>query len=440
MVGMQTRRLPGIDAAWLRMDRPTNLMVVTGLFFFAEPIEAERIRELLRERLLRYRRFRERVVHGAFGGARAELVEDLDVADHVVEARLEGPGDKAGMERYVSELLSRPLDMSRPPWEFHVVQNCVGGTAVVGRLHHCIADGIALMGVILSMTDAIDGAEVLVPHAAPEIRGLGMRVLVALDSVVSLLRMTFRPSDPRTVLKGALGVEKRVAWTPAMPLESVRATKDAFGATINDVLLTAVAGALRAYLLERGDRIDRLDVRAAVPVNLRPERHMGKLGNCFGLMFVSLPVGIADPRKRLEVLKRRLDGLKRSTEPLVGLWVLRLMGWLPLFVQRFIVRIFGSKISAVMTNVPGPRKRLGMAGGVVNGLLYWVPQSGDAGMGVSIFSYAGTVRVGIATDAGLVPDPGRIVELLREELDSLGALASQASSTGAGVCSSVSPP
>jgi len=310
---------------------------------------------------------------------------------------------------------------------------------VVGRLHHCIADGIALMQVILSMTEQADGAAPPVPRAAPRVEGLVTRVLLGLDSVVSLLRLTFRPRDPATVLKGRLGVEKRAAWTPAMPLDDVRRTKDALGATINDVLLAAVAGGLRRYLLERGDSIERLDVRAAVPVNLRPERHMGKLGNCFGLVFVALPVGIDDPLKRLAVLKRRLDALKRSTEPIVALAILRLMGWMPLSLQRLVVRIFGSKISAVMTNVPGPRERLRLAGEEVDGLLFWVPQSGNAALGVSIFSYAGTVRVGIASDAGLVPDPGRIVEHLLDELASLAA-AGSAHAAGGATSSSVGPP
>ena len=415
--------MPGVDAAWLRMDSPVNLMMVTGLFFFAEPIAADRIRDLFRERLLRYRRFRERAVQGRWWGGRLELVDEVDLRAHVVEDRLPGPGDRAEMERWMGGLLSRPLDMSRPPWEFHVVQNCIGGTAVVGRLHHCIGDGIALMQVVLSMTEQADGAAPPVPHAVPPFDGLLMRVLVSVSAAASLVRMTFRRPDPATSLKGPLGVPKRVAWTPAMPLDDVRRTKDALGATINDVLLTAVAGGLRRYLLERGDRIEGLDIRAAVPVNLRPEKHMGKLGNCFGLIFVALPVGIADPRERLAVLQRRLGAQKRSTEPIAVLAVLRMMGWMPRWMQRVIVRIFGSKITAVMSNVPGPRQRLRMAGGEVDGILFWVPQSGNAGLGVSIFSYAGTVRVGLASDAGLIPDPARIVEHLRAELVELEAVA-----------------
>jgi WS/DGAT/MGAT family acyltransferase len=421
---MERRRMPGIDAAWLRMDRPNNLMVVTGLFFFARPVAADDLRQLFRERLLRYRRFRERVLPGRLG-ARYELLDDVDLGYHVVEERLADPGDKAVMEAYVSDLLSERLDPSQPLWRFHVVQNCVGGTAVVARLHHCVADGIALMQVVLSMTERPDGAAPPVPHAAPEVKGLVTRVLLGLDSVVSLVRMTFRSRDPRTVLKGPLSVRKRAAWTPVLSLEQVRRTKDGLGATINDVLLTAVASALRRYLLERGDAIDRLDLRAAIPVNLRSEKDMGKLGNQFGLIFVALPVGIDDPRKRLEVLQRRLLALKRSTEPYVVLGILRLMGWLPRAVQRLIVRIFGSKITAVMSNVPGPRERLLMAGHEVESMLFWVPQSGDAGLGVSIFSYAGTVRVGIATDEGLCPDPGRILEHFEAELGELARLAGE---------------
>ena len=415
--------MPGVDAAWLRMDDPANLMMVTGLFFFARPVPPRGIRDLVAARLLRYRRFGERAVPGRLGGARWERVEAVDLDRHVLGERLPEPGDKAALERRVSELMSEPLDPLHPLWQFHVVQNCVGGTAVVVRIHHCVADGIALMQVALSLTESGDGQGALVPHAAPALGGPLRRIGIGLLCVGTLLRMTLRPADPRTPQTGPPGIAKGVAWTPAIPFEDVRAVKDALDATVNDVLLTAVAGALRRHLVERGVRPAALDLRAAVPVNLRPERHMDKLGNCFGLIFVALPVGIADPLERLRVLKARLDALKRSTEPLTSLAVLRVMGHLPRVVQGLLVRLFGSKITAVMTNVPGPRTHLTMAGERVDGILFWVPQSGRAGLGVSLFSYAGTVRVGVAADRGLVPDPGGLVRAFEAELDALRAAA-----------------
>ncbi len=407
--------MPGVDAAWLRMDHPTNLMMVTALFFFASPVGADAIRELVAARLLRYRRFGERAERVAWGGARWVRVDDVDLRQHVLEESLPDRGERADLERLVNGLMSRPLDPDRPLWQFHVVQNCLGGTAVVVRIHHCVADGVALMQVVLSLTESPAGEEIVVPHAAPPLGGWLRRLGIGIVCLGTLVRMTFRSRDPPTPLKGPLGVPKGAAWTPAIPFERVRAIKEALGATVNDVVLTAVAGALRRYLIQRGTSPDGLDLRAAVPVNLRAAGDMDKLGNAFGLIFVSLPVGIADPRERLRVLKRRLDGMKRSTEPLTALGVLHAIGRMPAAVQDLVVRIFGSKITAVMTNVPGPPTHLTMAGERVDGILFWVPQSGRAGLGVSIFTYAGTLRVGVAADLGLVPDPGDLVRAFEDE-------------------------
>lgn len=162
-----------------------------------------------------------------------------------------------------------------------------------------------------------------------------------------------------------------------------------------------------------------LSFRCAMPVNLRPLEEMAELGNRFGLIFLSLPVGIADPLARLAELQRRASALKRSAEPLVVFSLLRAMGVLPQFVHTAMVKIFASKATAVFTNVPGPRAPLYLAGRKIRELYFWVPQAGRLGLGVSIFSYAGHVRMGVVTDAGLVPDPERIIDGFRAELDAL---------------------
>jgi hypothetical protein len=185
-------------------------------------------------------------------------------------------------------------------------------------------------------------------------------------------------------------------------------------------LITAAAGALRRYLLNRGDRVDDdLNIRAAVPVNLRPLDGPPKLGNQFGLVFLSLPLGIADPRQRLPELKRRMDELKGSPDALVSFGILNAMGRVPSQVQPLAVEFFGSKATAVMTNVPGPKQELYLAGKAIKQVMFWVPQSGRMGLGVSILSYAGNVMVGVNSDGHLVPDPERIVADFEQELSKL---------------------
>jgi diacylglycerol O-acyltransferase / wax synthase len=156
-----------------------------------------------------------------------------------------------------------------------------------------------------------------------------------------------------------------------------------------------------------------------MPVNLRPLERMAELGNQFGLIFLSLPIGAGDAVSRLRELRRRAQALKRSVEPIVVYAILRLLGVVPYAIQKLVVKIFAAKTTVVMTNVPGPREVLYLAGQPIEEIFFWVPQSGRVSLGVSIFSYAGNVRLGVGTDAGLVPDPEVIIQGFHEELDEL---------------------
>jgi WS/DGAT/MGAT family acyltransferase len=244
-------------------------------------------------------------------------------------------------------------------------------------------------------------------------------VLTGLAAIPTLGLLTFRPPDPKTAYKGKLGLAKRAAWSETISVEDVKVVGRALGCTVNDVLLTAMAGGLRRYLASHGGAPPGLNFRAAMPVNLRPLERMADLGNQFGLVFLSIPVGIEDPVERLAELKRRSSKLKRSLEPLVVLWILKTMGSLPVWVHNLVVRIFAAKTTAVMTNVPGPRKPLYLAGRKIRDIFFWVPQSGRVGLGISIFSYAGQVRLGVGTDAGLVPDPQVLVDGFHDEFEAL---------------------
>ena len=439
--------LTPVDAAWLRMEDPTNLMMVTGVLLFDERIDPARLRAVVEERLLVFPRFRQRVEDPPFGIGVPTWVTDarFDLDAHLHLTALPSPGDKAALEALVSDLMSTPLDFTKPLWQIHLVEYGEG-CALVARVHHCIADGIALIQVLLSMTDttarprrrragdgppAADGGPAWLragarlaqagfglvrdPAQAAQMAGLGA------GAAATLARIALLPPDPTTALKGDLGVIKRAAWSEPIPLADVKAAGVHVGGTINDVLVTASAGALGSYLLRRGEVVDGLDIRVAVPVNLRPLDQANRLGNQFGLVFLSLPLGMDDPRDRLAEVKRRMDELKSSLQPLVALGTLNLIGYLPTPVQPLAVSFFGSKTSAVLTNVPGPRERLYLAGRPLRRAMFWVPQSGRLGLGISILSYAGDVLVGVASDAGLVPDPQRIVDEFHVELDRLAS-------------------
>ncbi len=447
--------LSAVDRAWLRMDDPTNLMMITGVLVFEAPMDRQTLEQVLAERLLAIPKFRQRVV-GSYGSGRLAWEEDpeLDLSHHVEELTLASPGGDAELKEVVSDLMSRPLPADRPLWCFHLIHGYQGGSAVMARLHHVIGDGIALMLVLLSLTDRAPGiafddgeegnpftslftrgreAIARVRRHAEELMPEGMKLLLqpadflktvsplakGIASVGAAGKLTFRSADPKTLFKGSLGVPKRATWSQAISVEEVRETARRVQGNLNDVLLSSMAGSLGRYLRSRGVRSLGVSVRAALPVNLRPLERMADLGNQFGLVFLPLPLGILDPIERLAELKRRFRALKTSAEPLVAFQILRFLGVSPLALQRLIVRILATKATAVATSVPGPKDPLYLAGNRLSTMFFWVPQAGRVGLGLSILSYAGEVRMGVASDAGLVPDPDVIVEGFYEELEDL---------------------
>jgi WS/DGAT/MGAT family acyltransferase len=451
--------MASIDAAWLGMEDPTNLMMVTGVLALDKPVDRKRLRLLLDRRLKPFGRFHQRVVRPR---SRAnlphwEVDEHFEIENHLSHVVLPAPGGDAELRDTVSDLMSVPLDFSKPLWHMHVIDGYKGGSVVLARVHHSIADGIALVRVMLSLTDESPNPKpTRTPNkeAAPGFRlpldwlpaAIGRSVSGGRDLVMNpgraldiartgaqgayrLGRLVLLPPDPTTVFKGELGRGKRAAWSEAVPLDDFKAIGKAFGATVNDVLVATATGALRRYMEKRGERTAGIAIRASVPVNLRPVDQAHKMGNAFGLVFLTLPIGIADPARRLRAIKKEMDELKVSPEALLSFGVLSLMGLAPVEVEQLGLRFFGSKATAVLTNVPGPRQPLYMAGRKIDKVMFWVPQSGHMGLGISILSYAGGVMLGIATDAGLVPDPERIVEAFKVEFEALRQAAARIAKT-----------
>ena len=231
------------------------------------------------------------------------------------------------------------------------------------------------------------------------------------------------PDDPPSLLRGDLGTTKRVAWAEPLNLEDVKAVGRASGFTVNDVLMAAAAGALRSYMLERGADIDGITLRATVPVNLRPLEHAKKLGNHFGLVFLDLPVGEANPVRRLAHVSDCMARLKGSRQAIVAYGLLAALGMAPAAVQEVALELFSRKATAVATNVPGPQQPLYLAGCALREMMFWVPQTGSIGVGMSIMSYNGRVHFGLIADARLIPDPDAVIRRFGPEFDKLVYLA-----------------
>jgi WS/DGAT/MGAT family acyltransferase len=227
--------------------------------------------------------------------------------------------------------------------------------------------------------------------------------------------------DPQTPLKGQLGIPKRVAWSEPVVLDTVKRVGQAANAKINDVLVAAVAGALRHYMQERNVDVNGLTIRGVVPVDLRRPNRALDLGNRFGLVFLDLPVGVSGQLERLQATKEKMDAIKKSPEAAVFLGILNIFGRTPRSIEDIAVAIFGSKATLVMTNVAGARTPFYLAGCPIDRLMFWVPHPADMSMGVSILSYNGAVTLGIVADAGLIPDPERITQEFSREFERMCA-------------------
>jgi len=384
MIGRKAYLSP-VDTAWLRMEHPTNLMMITGIFIFDEMLDYEALKSILIDGLLRYDRFRQKAVRPLlpFAPPFWEFDSDFDIDAHLHRIALPEPGDQKALEQLVNDLMSTPLDYSKPLWQFHLVENYGSGCALVCRLHHCIADGIALVRVLLDLTEdeyLDEHEEAGTPKSSrtksviePEKDGarnsetkslskgeqyflkgvdfltdpVRVREAAALgiDSTTALAHLLLLTPDPDTSFKGKLGVRKSCSWSKPIPLARVKDVGRVTGGTVNDILLSTVAGALGRYLRGKGQAIGGLDFRAIVPVNLRPLDEKPTLGNSFGLVFLSLPIGIDDPMERLTELKRRMDAIKGTSEAIVAFGILNTIGITPPEIEDIVVNIFEKKAS-----------------------------------------------------------------------------------------------
>jgi diacylglycerol O-acyltransferase len=476
--GPTHERMSKVDTAWLRMDSPSNLMMIVGVWIIKPGVSHPAVCQRIEERLLHYPRFGQRVQQDASG---ASWVTDTDfkIERHVLRETLSVTAkglEQTALQERLAELAMQPLDMNHPLWEFRLVEHYQGGSALMARLHHCIADGLALIAVTQSMVDggsvpqqratrpaqeealesqdggladtlirpftdvavkaldAVgDGAVNAIEMMIDPKKGLEQGLEKGLAGSFEMAKMAYQvvrdaaalalmPDDAPTRLKGTPGTRKRVAWCQPIPLEEVKAVGRALNCSINDVLLSCVAGSLGGYLKSFGDDIKGKEIRAMVPVNLRPIEEAYKLGNRFGLAPVVLPIGIENPIERVFAVRARMGDMKGSMQPLLAFALLAVAGLLMKPAQDALLSLFSKKTTAVMTNVPGPREKLKFLGATLEQNLVWVPQSGTVGLGVSILSYGGGVQFGVISDSTLCPDPQKIIDLFEPEFAKLTLL------------------
>ena len=441
---MQAEKMSTVDRAWLRMERPLNPMVVMGLLILARPLKYAALRQLLEGRFLTFERFRCIPKSDALAG-RWIRAEHFNLDDHLQQNALPAPAGKRELEILAGELASSPLSGGRPRWSFHLVPRYLGGSALIVRIHHSYADGVALMQVLATLADEQPSpAGATRPPAAgpgffptsiPEYLALIEKTVhlalhpleavgathdaAALAGEIARLGLLL-PDDPKTGLKQPLSGVKYVAWGDPLILDEVRTVGRVLGCTVNDVLIATLAGGLGRYLDAKGENTGGITIRATVPVNLRPASESSlDLGNRFGLAFVDLPLGIRHPLERLYAVHSSMQTLKASPQALAVFELFSLVGSLPAAVEEAAIAWFGAKASLVASNVRGPDHPLHLAGVPVSQMLFWVPQTADIGIGVSMFTYQDSVQLGIIADRAVIPDPNELVSIIRAEFDRL---------------------
>lgn len=464
---MRPEMLANSDAVWISMEEPTNLMIVSGLLLFDEVVDHVRLKQVIHNRLLSFKRFRQRVMQPPVPLSPLFWEDDphFNIDTHITRMALPSPGDEGELEQMISRLISTPLDQTKPLWQVNIIENYGEGSALLVKMHHALADGLALVMILLSLADFAPDAPPRPPKPDGEKKNNGGGVLSSLikqasSTVTAVSKMTSnlmsegmetvknpsraidlaqkgtesarlasqllrQPADPKTSFKGKLGVRKKVAWSNAIPLNDVKAIKNGLNSGVNEVIIAAVAGALRTYHFNHGQPVQNIPIRAAMPVNLRSSDEMGKLGNKYGVLFVPLPIQLDTAVARLAEVTSSMAQMKEADETVITFGLQKGMEYTHHDLQSELMKLFGARATAVFSNIPGPPMPLYIAGSKIKQLIFWMPQTGKTGLGISVVTYAGQLFLGVATDEGLVPFPDEIVTAFVEEIDSLKSIVEE---------------
>lgn len=461
----QSHLLLPSDSAWLALERPDNPMTIT-VMLRVEGLTADRFREFLRVYWMAWERFRYLPVKRSPGWWWQED-PTFDVRHHldVVIDRF----SPDALRDWVSARLNQPLPLYRPLWKFWLAPNAEGGAALLLRIHHCYADGLSLLGIFDRLCPpsprqhpAIYGAPQVAdlarwasaaktwleqllasgnsesaaargaagPEAPPEesnqwreagrlLERLGEQGLKLVHECSEFL---VTEEDTDTNFRRPLLGRRQCRWSPPVPLDRFRRIARATNVTINDVLLSCVAAAVRTRLGIDGNELDDAVLHAAVPVDirsrlpgeLRPDA--GELGNYFGTVFVPLPVDGESPLERLYRIKHETRRLKKSWQPGIAWGLAATATAIPEPWREPLANVFYRKASAVVSNVPGTPETRYLGGCRITEQMFWVPQAGDIGLGISIVSYAGQVQFGVVADEAVMADPEDFLNDCLQEL------------------------
>jgi len=440
-------RLSDLDEAFLYLERPNQPMQIGCIAEIDGRFDLEELRAVLLERLGPLRRFRQRPAHSTLNlrGVTWEDDPGFDVGRHVRHVALPQPADEDTLRHVVETLFATPLPTDRPLWEIHLIDGLPGGrSALLCKVHHCMSDGISALGVLERIADPVadappeeradpaagDAAAAPRRGARPASRSLAG----ALGGVLGRLRALAEPANVRAAVRdvgsaldaiasfvqepisvlpfhGRLGNGRRMVWR-SFPFDEFDSLRVAGACTINDAVLTVIAGALRTFLDEEGVCPDDAVVRVLVPMSVRDPAVTAELGNVITALFPRLPVDEEDPLERLRRVREEMRALKgremgRATGVLLGL-----LGMIPSAVEAAALRFAPDTplVSVAVTNVRGPARQLRLLGRRIVEIHPIMNLFQGVGLAFAVASYAGRMSICASTDPSLLPEGERVID------------------------------
>lgn len=443
-------RFDKLDLAWLQIDRDDNPAQFVALLVLASPVSRAELLETLTPRLARIERMGQHVVPDSAGAVWER--GPFHPETHVIDACLPREHAPAALAALVGELAGQPLDPRAPLWQIHHVAHYLDGSALIVRMHQCIADSIALTGIVQSLTvpspatptpvgdegfDANYFARLYAPLTDAMIEGIKLSgafwarfwsVLLfpqqLFDHTHSHTALTLEigklkglANDGPVGLKTRLGGVKRAAWSPRLATEQMEAVARTRQAPANVVLIAVLTAALHEELQGLGHATDGVMLRALMPVNLREESMTGELGNRCGLVPLDLPVGAMDAGARLRAIQQSLESLGTdSARHHQTLGIFSLLGQTSPSAQDQVLELLSQKTSALLCPVPAAQTPRYLCGARIAEQMYWSAGFGTLGLSLSIVHYDGAYQIGVLADTAILPDPASLIARLMDAL------------------------
>ncbi|ETR72643.1 MAG: acyltransferase wes family protein [Candidatus Magnetoglobus multicellularis str. Araruama] len=449
---------------WLSVDRPINLSVFSGLIELSAPIDIRSFRALIEKRLMQLTPFYQKIIQENTQQKKNFFwVDDqqFDIRTHVEMVRLKNENDPTELQQLMSNILSVPMDMNKPLWQFILVKKYQGGCAIIARIHQCLMDRVDLINVLWALSDSVsdtnhntkpkDNSPPKWPFLSQAIQKIHSCVNVSISTAQSVLLTCLKPvtnpfliietirvamgtttdrigeigriillnSDSDSLLKTELGAKKQYIWSRPFALKEIETLAKATNATLNIIFISTLAGAIKQYLKYRRSPIDYREIRAITPVDMRisPGGYSGNVR--FGLIPFDLPVHIADPLQRIAEVKRRIQNLDNLPDAVSAFASLMRIGMsAETFVEKMAIP-FSKKSSLLMTNTQGPGNTMYIHSIPVTNIMYWLPRIGFIGSGTTILSYNQNIRLGLVCDSKQIPDPKPFIDAFENQMSHL---------------------